>query len=176
TATELWLSIRSEAPVGSRSGRLTQLLSDVERQIPDSAQVGKAYLRAAALFKMGQLVTPELEEAAGASLGYIRCPEGDDNSLTVASAKSLAVDKLVQTRCLGVTAANGQIVDCPKLATEYNSRNTIVGRHLRHLDIFRQISVQRQSGRQQDAQDGRGDNRGDPDESRGDSNDKSSQQ
>uniref|UniRef100_A0A1I8IF86 Mab-21 domain-containing protein n=1 Tax=Macrostomum lignano TaxID=282301 RepID=A0A1I8IF86_9PLAT len=219
TATELWLSIRSEAPVGSRSGRLTQLLSDVERQIPDSAQVGKAYLRAAALFKMGQLVTPELEEAAGASLGYIRCPEGDDNSLTVASAKSLAVDKLVQTRCLGVTAANGQIVDCPKLvneigpvvslfekhlcgfkvtkqqmllalasgslcarlwmsnATEYNSRNTIVGRHLRHLDIFRQISVQRQSGRQQDAQEGRGDNRGDPDdESRGDSNDKSSQQ
>uniref|UniRef100_A0A1I8HXT9 Mab-21 domain-containing protein n=1 Tax=Macrostomum lignano TaxID=282301 RepID=A0A1I8HXT9_9PLAT len=216
TATELWLSIRSEAPVGSRSGRLTQLLSDVERQIPDSAQVGKAYLRAAALFKMGQLVTPELEEAAGASLGYIRCPEGDDNSLTVASAKSLAVDKLVQTRCLGVTAANGQIVDCPKLvneigpvvslfekhlcgfkvtkqqmllalasgslcarlwmsnATEYNSRNTIVGRHLRHLDIFRQISVQRQSGRQQDAQEGRGDNRGDPDESRGDSNDKSS--
>ncbi|PAA81689.1 hypothetical protein BOX15_Mlig005485g3 [Macrostomum lignano] len=69
TATELCLSIRSEAPVGSRSGRLTQLLLDVERQIPDTAQVGKAYIRAAALFKMGQLVTPELEgDPAGASL------------------------------------------------------------------------------------------------------------
>uniref|UniRef100_A0A1I8HV34 Mab-21 domain-containing protein n=1 Tax=Macrostomum lignano TaxID=282301 RepID=A0A1I8HV34_9PLAT len=139
TATELCLSIRSEAPVGSRSGRLTQLLLDVERQIPDTAQVGKAYIRAAALFKMGQLVTPELEGRPSRCVaGLYSVSEDDDNSLTVASAKSLAVDKLVKTRCLGVTAANGQIVDCPKLVNEFGPVVSLIEKHLCGFKVTKQ--------------------------------------